>query len=361
VDPDDPAIQALAQDIRERGLLQPIVITRDKFILSGHRRHAACKLAGKKQVDCEVVDISVNDPGFEELLCAYNQQRVKSIDEIAREQAVMMNPESAYQALIEYRKEQSTVKREFMAIEGTKKRKKFSKAKKPMLDCVLGIIESQRDYWPLSDRSIHYCLLSEPPLRNANRPDSRYRNDRVSYQDLTDVLTRSRLADFIPFDAFADPTRTVCTWDDVSPSVEQFFQREFDGFLKNFWRDLQRSQPNHIEIVGEKNTVEASIKPVAMRYCIPYTLGRGYSSLDPRYQMVKRFRASGKSKLIVLMMSDFDPEGCDIPNSFGKSLRDDFGVEDVRIVRVCLTYEQVMERNLAQTFDMKKNNDPQEG
>jgi hypothetical protein len=99
VDPDDPAIQVLAQDITERGLLQRIVITRDKFILSGHRRHAACKLAGLKQIECEMHDISVNDPEFEGLLCAYNQQRVKNIDEIAREQAIRMDPEDAYQAL----------------------------------------------------------------------------------------------------------------------------------------------------------------------------------------------------------------------------------------------------------------------
>ena len=90
-----------------------------------------------------------------------------------------------------------------------------------------------------------------------------------------------------------------------------------------------------------------------MRFCIPYTLGRGYSSLDPRKQMVDRFKASGKSKLIILFLSDFDPEGDDIPNSFAKSIRDDFGITSLLVHKVCLTYEQVIERNLAQTFDMK--------
>jgi hypothetical protein len=106
--------------------------------------------------------------------------------------------------------------------------------------------------------------------------------------------------------------------------------------------------------VGEKNTVEGSIKPAAMKYCIPYTLGRGYCSIDPRYKLVKRFKRSGKSRLIVLVLSDFDPEGDDIPHSFIRSLRDDFGLYNAVAKKVCLTHEQVLARDLPQTFDIKK-------
>ena len=56
------------------------------------------------------------------------------------------------------------------------------------------------------------------------------------------------------------------------------------------------------------------------------TSGRGYSSLPPRKDMVDRFRDSGREKLVVIVVSDFDPEGQDIPGSFGVSLRDDFGI-----------------------------------
>jgi hypothetical protein len=115
-----------------------------------------------------------------------------------------------------------------------------------------------------------------------------------------------------------------------------------------------QSQPNHIEIVGEKNTVESSIKTVAMEYCVPYTLGRGYCSLDPREKMYRRYKASGKDRLIILVLSDFDPEGEDIAHSFAQSMRDDFGVVEVLARKVCLTYEQVLARDLHQTFDIKK-------
>jgi hypothetical protein len=111
--------------------------------------------------------------------------------------------------------------------------------------------------------------------------------------------------------------------------------------LKDYYRDLQQSQPDHIEIVGEKNTVEGVIRPVAGKYCIPYTIGRGYCSLPPRHEMSKRFRRSGKSRLILLVLSDFDPEGEDIGHSFARSMRDDFGVARVESIKVALTDQQV--------------------
>jgi hypothetical protein len=348
----DPDIQDLARSIKRHGLREPIVVTRDGFILSGHRRHMACILVGLREVDCRVEDIRRTDPEFETMLVEFNRQRVKSFDEVVREQGISANPETAYRALVEHRKARATVTGEFLAIEGAKKRKRISKGKLPMLEAVVRIVEAQRAYWPLSDRLIHYDLLNDPPLRHSNKPDSRYQNDRDCYKDLCDLLTRARLAGAIPFRAIADPTRTVCNWE-LDREVSGFIRRELDDFLTGYFRDLQQSQPNHIEIIGEKNTVEGSIRDVAMVYGIPYTLGRGYCSLDPRYKMSQRFRASGKATLIILVLSDFDPEGEDIAHSFARSMRDDFGL-DVVARKVCLTYDQVKARDLPQTFDIKK-------
>jgi hypothetical protein len=349
---DDPDIQRLADSIKEHGVLTHLVVTQDGFILSGHRRHAACRLAGVSKVPCEVKPITRRHPEFETLLCEYNRQRVKSFDEVIREQVVLVDPEEAYQSLIEHREAVSRVRGDFLEIEGTKVRHGISQAKRPMFEAITGIIYRHRRFWPLSDRSIHYYLLNKPPLRHATKPDSRYRNDRASYQDATDLITRGRLTGEIPFEAIADPTRTVCAWE-CHRDVGGFVGAELEEMFKGYWRDLMQSQPNHIEIVGEKNTIESSIKDVAAKYCIPYTLGRGYCSLDPRYQMYQRFQRSGKQKLIILILSDFDPEGEDIPNSFARSMRDDFDVAEVVAKKVCLTHEQVLARDLPKTFDLK--------
>jgi hypothetical protein len=290
-----------------------------------------------------------DDPSFLPLLREHNRQRVKSFDEVVREEIVSaaVDRDEAYGALLARRRKASEVSGDFFALGPTKARPKISPAKRLMLEAILRIVWEQRDYWPLSDRSIHYDLLNEPPLRHASKPDSRYVNDRNSYQDLTDLLTRGRLEGEIPFEAIADPTRSVVTWP-VHRGVGGYLAAQLKKFLTTYWRDLQQGQPNHIEIVGEKNTVEGSIRPVAMKYCIPYTLGRGYCSLDPRRRLFQRFQKSGRQKLIILMLSDFDPEGEDIAHSFARSMRDDFGIPESAILakKVCLTYEQVLERGL---------------
>ena len=84
------------------------------------------------------------------------------------------------------------------------------------------------------------------------------------------------------------------------------------------------------------------------RIGIPMTSGRGYSSLPPRKAMVDRFVQSGRENLIVIVVSDFDPEGEDIPGSFGASLRDDFGIhpDKLQIIKGALTAEQVQTMHL---------------
>src|SRR5262249_34172647 len=70
------------------------------------------------------------------------------------------------------------------------------------------------------------------------------------------------------------PTRPVTTWK-VWNSVGPFLRDQLDDFCKGYYRDLLQSQPDHIEIIGEKNTIERVVRPVAMRYTLPYTTHSG--------------------------------------------------------------------------------------
>jgi len=184
-------------------------------------------------------------------------------------------------------------------------------------------------------------------LRNDDVRKTPFENSEECYNDVTDLLTRLRLDGSIPFEAIEDETRPVVTWN-THRSVGTFIKEETENFLSGYWRDLLQSQPNHVELLVEKNTVARVLRPIAMKYTLPMTSGRGYSSLPPRKGMVDRFRASGKGKLIVVVVADFDPEGQDIPNAFGLSLRDDFGIEPDRlvIIKAALTHEQTQELNL---------------
>jgi hypothetical protein len=349
----DPEIIALADGIRKHGLQEPLIVTSDDVILSGHRRRVACMIVGLTTVPCRVDNILSTDPEFPARLRECNRQRVKSIAEIAREEILSADPEEAHRALVEYRTEQAQIDVNTIEISGVKVRAKISSAKQPMLDAILGILEAQRAFLPLTDRQIHYLLLNDPPLIHAKKPLSRYRNTVQCYKATCELLTRARLSGIIPFRAIEDPTRPMEVWQ-FHRDPTSFLRAQFSRFLKGYYRDLQQSQPNHIELIGEKLTLASIIRPVASEYCIPMTIGRGYCSLPPRHKMKRRFLQSGKEKLIILALGDFDPEGEDIAHSFARSLRDDFHVANVEAVKVALTSEQVEELELPPRMKAKE-------
>lgn len=80
---------------------------------------------------------------------------------------------------------------------------------------------------------------------------------------------------------------------------------------------------------------ESFIEPVALDFRIPLTIGRGFSSLPPRAEMAARYRKRGKEKLIIISMSDLDPDGDEITHSFARSMRD-YGIE-VECIKAALT------------------------
>jgi hypothetical protein len=353
ISPDDQEIVALAESIRENGLQEPIVITLDDFILSGHRRHMACQVAGLETVPCRVERIRSTSPEFLKRLREYNRQRVKSLDEVAREEIISANPEEAHRVLVEHRSQKARVRCATIAIKGVKHRSEITKAKEPMLQAIEAVLEERSEFWPLTERQIHYALLNNPPLVHASKPNSTYQNTLKCYKATCELVTRARLEGRIPFEAIEDPTRLMRAWN-FYREPGPFLREQFDGFLKGYYRDLQQSQPNHIELVGEKNTIDSIIRPLAMEYCIPMTIGRGYCSIPPRHAMAQRFEKSGKEKLVILALSDFDPEGEDIAHSFARSMRDDFDVDEVEVVKVALTAAQVRELHLPPMMKAKK-------
>src|SRR5262249_15033135 len=72
-----------------------------------------------------------------------------------------------------------------------------------------------------------------------------------------------------------------------------------------------------------------------------------------RKKMFDRYKKSGKAKLVILFLSDHDPEGWDIAETFAKSMRDDFGVTEIVAVKVGLKPEQIRELNLPPNANAK--------
>jgi hypothetical protein len=354
---DDPEVVELAASIRREGLIEPLLSTADYYLLSGHKRYWGCKRLGRREVPCRVAPgLYHDDSRFLRLLREANRQRVKTVAEVAREEVVSADPEEAHRLLVAHRKKVSAVDIDIETIElkDARKRCKISKAKEPFLEACLAVLRARHDYWPLTVRQIHYALLNDPPLIHASKPGSAYTNTHTAYKALDDLLTRARLEYEYPFlwGAIDDATRPMTTWN-VWQSTGPFIKGQLDDFLKNYYRDLLQSQPNQIEVIGEKNTILNIIEPVLMDYCIPFTIGRGYSSLPPRMKMAQRYFKSGKEQLILLAVSDFDPEGEDIAESYARSMRDDFGIDNIVPIKVALTHDQVTDPEMGLHPQMK--------
>jgi hypothetical protein len=340
----------MAKSMQECGVLEAMIVTTDGFILSGHRRYCAATLAGLETVPVVVENITRDHPDFMRRLVMHNQQRSKSISEIMAEKVVVASAEDAHRELRQYRAKRSrdaTAGCVTMPTADRRSRAGISAAKLPMLEAVLEVIESLREYWPLSLRTVHYNLLNNPPLRHASKPGSVYRNDRNCYSDLSDISTRARVAGLLPWQAIDDETRPVENWN-IHQSADDYIRNEIDGFLRGYWRDLLQSQPDHIEVVGEKNTLLPIIKPICADYTVPLTIARGYCSLPPRKALYDRWRASGKNNLVLIVLSDHDPDGAMIADSLAGFMQSDFKIpaSRMKVIPAALTATQCRQHGI---------------
>ncbi len=71
-------------------------------------------------------------------------------------------------------------------------------------------------------------------------------------------------------------------------------------------------------------------------------------------------QAVGQGAIGAITVADFDPEGQDIGHAFARSLRDEFGVENIELVKVAFTAQQAEELNLPPMMKAKKGSSRRE-
>jgi hypothetical protein len=354
VDPEDPEVLKLAESIRTEGLHEPLIVTEDGYIVSGHRRFMALCIIHQVVVPCRVLPVrrdAMSHDDYLALLRDHNRQRYKDVAEQVREELIDVNRDDAHQALREWRDKSiysdGDNEVEALLIEGHKHRCEISTQKTDHVKHVLQVVNTDRkDYWPLSVRAVHYALLNYSFMRNIPR-EIPYKNDTESYQATSDLITRMRLNGDLPWHAFDDGTRPIKEFR-AFDSVRQYVRQEIRSLFTGYWRNLLQTQPCHVEVVCEKNTIYHMVLKVTSQYQIPTSSGRGFNSIDPWHELYLRFHRSRKKRLIVIILSDYDPEGEMIPQVAGHTLRDDFHLSQRQfdIIKAGVTREQIEDNDL---------------
>lgn len=355
--PDAPDQQGLIQSIRDHGIQSRLLISKDWFVISGHSRLAAALHLGMATVPVETLPVKRSDFTSDEwakLLREHNHGRVKTFDELTREALVDVTEDDILRAARDKRAMRSDGAAEAIQITAERRsRHGISKSKRPFADAIKKVLIDLGDDKPVSVRAVHYGLLKDPPWRNTGLK-IRHANDRESYDDVSDMLTRLRLNGEIPFDWIVDENRPVLEWETWENSG-QFIGEKSKDLFSGYSRNLLQSQRVFYVVIAEKLTVKAFLQQTCAKYCVPLVIGRGNSSIELRNQLSQRFRKSGKDSMHLFALGDCDPDGDSIVQSFLKSMRDEFDIEELTGDRVAITHEQADELQLPRTLDAKES------
>lgn len=357
VSDDDEEFVSLIESVKADGILDPIIITEDGYILSGHRRRAAAMRAGLDVVPVRIQrgvrwDETPTDE-FRRLLAEFNvSQRRKTAGERLRERLAITEP-NRHQQIVAARLEGLQPTKNVITTNGAIRRSSIGVDRRQFLDAVLGILKSCKEYLPVSARHIHYQLATRQAIRNS-RTGTVYENDNASSRALSRLLTEARVSGDIPMDWIVDETRPETVWQTCT-GVDQFVRRQFDAMRAAYWLDLMADQPAHIEIVCEKLTLKSQVEKVAMEYTIPSTIARGKCSIPPRHHVFERWKASGKKSLTIIILADWDPDGLVIADMWHKSLIGDFNVppESLTCIRAGVNPDHAGELDLPRSIEAK--------
>lgn len=186
----DEQMQNLIGSIRRKGLEEPLILTGDNYVLSGHRRLYAIKWLDWKEVPCRIRgDILRRDcADFHRELIEYNPQRIKRAGSLLKEALLRDCGADTHAAIEDYDYASADVDADFMVVDGDKNVEPISTTKQEFLAAVKGVIEELRSYWPLSIRQIHYRLLNDPPLtltpKRSKFDPEHYRYQQSSIQNV---------------------------------------------------------------------------------------------------------------------------------------------------------------------------------
>lgn len=206
-----------------------------------------------------------------------------------------------------------------------------------LIDQVNRVLDQYRRLgYDLTVRQVYYQLVAKDLIPNNPK----------SYNRMKSIVSKGRKAGMIDWEMIVDRTRKVVIpshWDDPADIVHSAAQ----GFRIDKWED----QPNHVEVMVEKEALAGILEPVCEELDIPFTANKGYSSDSAMYRAGKRIRnkhlVEDKS-IYILYLGDHDPSGMDMDRDIFERL-EMFGELSLEVERLALLMRQI------ETMDVPEN------
>jgi len=358
----------LAKLLRRHGQLEPIVVSNDNVIVSGHTRYKAKLHLNGKLIKIRRADVWEDEPEFVKLLLAFNSTRDKTKQEKMREVTANIDPE-VYIRQVEAKRlgDDDDDNIDLEKVQGSLKANRSLRSDnyKELQEAVIDFLERMKPYRPMTLRHIHYDLLNTAPLVS-KKTGRNYGNNQGDYKILSDVVTKMRINGFIPFEWMTDHERKFVT-NRGYESVSYYIEAECNRVLNTYRRDLQASQERHFVIPFEKRTIEKIVQRAVYPYGIPTLYCKGGASIDARFNLLRDWDLNGRKPLTLLFLTDLDPAGFRIQDTFVGSLEEDFcdnphvecgltssDVRKMESYRIGITTDQIEKHQLVTTVDAKK-------
>lgn len=173
--------------------------------------------------------------------------------------------------------------------------------------------------------------------------------DERAYRLVQRANLDMRRSGIMPWRWVTDSSRTV--WRKARfGDLQSYAEHVASNYAKDYWLE----SPVNVEVWCEKDAMQGVIYPVCLDFGLSLYVSKGQSSASYLYEAAEAIREDGRPAVIYIL-SDFDPAGFRIAEKIEAGLREHLPEEqDLRAVRIAVSYEQVQQYNLT-TREVKKS------
>ena len=193
---------------------------------------------------------------------------------------------------------------------------------------------------PATVRSMYYRMVSAGFLPK----------DERAYRLVQRTILDMRRQKILPWQWITDSSRRV--WGRARfGSMESYAEYVAANYRKDYWLE----SPINVEVWCEKDAIQGVIGPTVYNdFGLDLFVSKGQSSASYLYEAAESIKEDGRPT-VVYILADFDPAGFRIAEKIEAGLREHLPEEqDLRAVRVAVSYEQVQQHNLV-TREVKKS------